>query len=116
MSKTLNRLSTLAAVLLLAGGATTLHAESPETPAADPARAERMQQALENYRQRVERGADGGPVARAEAAAWRGTRTAIDATRRGVGTATRAVGSGLEKAGHAVERAGHKVSGALNGD
>ena len=78
-------------------------------PGYDAAREQRMNEALENYRD--SRNPSPGPAARAENSIKRGAHKTGDAIERGAKKVGHAVGTGLHKTGEAIHHAGDKVRG-----
>lgn len=114
-----NHLGLLAGVLALAGMLHSAHAY-------DGTREQRMDDALQNYRDAATKNPQPGPVARAEESAKRGAHKAADAVQHGAqrtGEAIKygaqrtgqAIGTGAEKTGDAIRRGGEKLKDKSGG-
>ena len=78
-------------------------------PQADANREQRMNDALQSYREGAGRDPSAGPFARAEASTQRGLHRAGAALKHGARKVGHAIGTGAEKTGDAVRRTGDKI-------
>jgi ABC-type microcin C transport system permease subunit YejB len=103
----MNRLK-LALVAALFGVCTVTLAAVDVEPGAT--RDQRMDEALQHYRDGADRDASrAGPAARAEASAKRGLHRAGSAIKRGAEKTSHAVKTGVHKTGDAIHRTGEKI-------
>ena len=99
----------LALVAALFGVSTAALAVDVES---DAAREQRMDAALQGYRNGADRNPSAGPVARAEESVKRGFGKAGSAIKHGAHKVGHAVGTGVHKTGDAIRRTGEKMEGS----
>lgn len=109
-----NQLIAAVALAFVAG------ASFAETPVTDTTRQERMDAALQNYREQqsdVDANANSqpGPMARTEESIKRGARKTVEAVKHGAHKTGQAIGKGVRKTGEALQRGGEKLEEKSSG-
>ena len=102
----MNACKSIAGFAFAAACTAAMAAEAPT----DTTREERMDAALQNYRD-THPDAGGGPFARAEESVKHGARRASEAIKHGAHKAGAAIGHGVRKTGDAIGRTGEKMEG-----
>jgi hypothetical protein len=97
----------ITATVLVSAAAFAVAAE----PSYDSGRQQRMDEALDHYREGQNVNPNPGPAARTENSIKRGAHRAGSAIENGAKSVGHAVGTGLRKTGDALHRGGEKLQG-----
>lgn len=106
---TINTFKTAAIAAAIAVGSLACAVHAQDTAP----RQQRMDEALQNYRDSVNKNPQPGPAARAEEATKRGVNRAGNAVRDGAERTGNAVKHGAQRAGNAIKRGAEKTGDAI---